>query len=278
MKMQAFLPLATYPDANSEAVAANAVAVAVQLHADLHALALHARIPEVNTAFSHLLMDVPARIREAEAISRQNGGKLLARVVEEGTRQGGTVTTASEAVLLALQGEVAASHARYFDLGLMGWEPNNATARMIAEAMVFGSGRPVVLLPDSANAATIEHVAIAWDGSRVAARALADAQPFLAHASKVHVLTVVGEKPLKPSDDGERLAVSLRRRGLNADFAAINAEDCPIAVTLQDQAIERGADLLVMGAYGHSRVREFILGGATEGVLSDLRLPILMSH
>ncbi|WP_378949756.1 universal stress protein [Mesorhizobium sp. ANAO-SY3R2] len=278
MKMQVFLPLATYPDANSDAVAANAVAVAVQLHADLHVLALHAKIPEVSTAFSHLLLDVPARIREAEAISRQAGGRLLAKVVEEGTRQGGSVTTASAAVLLAMQGEAAAEHARYFDLAITGWEPHNGTARMIAEGMIFGAGRPVMLLPDSASAATIEHIAIAWDGSRVAARAVADAMPLLARASKVHILTVVDEKPLKPSDDGERLAVSLRRRGLNADFAAISAEDCPIAVTLQDQAIERGADLLVMGGYGHSRVRDFVLGGATDGVLSDLRMPILMSH
>lgn len=278
MRMQVFLPLATYPDANSDAVAANAVAVAVQLHADLHVVALHARIPEVSTAFSHLLADVPARIREAEALSRQNGGRLLAKVVEEGTRQGGSVTTASESALLALQGEVAASHARYFDLAVVGWEPGNATARMLAEAMIFGAGRPVLVLPDSASAAPIERIAIAWDGSRVAARALADAQPFLAHASKVHILTVVDEKPLKPTVDGERLADSLRRRGLNADFVAVTAEDCPIAVTLQDQAIERGVDMLVMGAYGHSRVREFVLGGATEGVLADVRLPILMSH
>lgn len=278
MKIQVLLPLATYPDANSDAVAANAVAVAVQLHADLHALALHAKIPEVSTAFSRLLLDVPTRIREAEATSRQSGGRLLAKVVEEGTRQGGSVTTASEAVVLALQGEVAAEHARYFDLAVMGWEPNNPTARMIAEGMIFGAGRPVVVLPDSASPTRIEHIAIAWDGSRVAARALADAQPFLAHASKVHVLTVVGEKPLDPTVDGERLAVSLRRRGLNADFAAINAEDGPIATTLQNQAIERGADLLVMGGYGHSRVRDFVLGGATDGVLADLRMPILMSH
>lgn len=278
MKAQLFLPLATYPDANSDAVAVNAVAVAQQLHADLHALAVHASIPPVSSALSRVLLDVPARIREAEAMSREAGGNLLKKVVAEGSRQGVAVTTSSVAIQLALQGKSVATHARYYDLSVIGWEPNNPTSRMIAEGVIFDSGRPTLLLPDSASAATIEHVAVAWDGSSVAARAVADASPFLTHASRIHVLTVVDEKPLKGADIGEKLASSLRKRGLNADAADIRAEDCPIAITLQERAIELGADLLVMGAYGHSRLRDFVLGGATEGVLTDLRLPTLMSH
>lgn len=278
MKTQIFLPLATYPDPNSDAVAVNAVAVAQQLHADLHVLAIHAEIPHVSSPLSRILIDVPARIREAEAVSRKAGDHLLAKVVEEGSRQGVAVTTASEAVLLALQGENAATHARYHDFALVGWEPNNQTSRMIAEGVIFDSGRPTILLPDSASAAKIEHIAIAWDGSRVAARAVADALQLLTHASRIHVLTIVDEKPLKAADIGEKLVASLRKRGLNADAADIKSEDCPIAITLQERAIELGADLLVMGGYGHSRVRDFVLGGATEGVLTDLRLPILMSH
>lgn len=278
MKLQIFLPLATYPDANSDAVAGNAIAVAAQLGAGLHVLALQAKIPQVSSALSHLLLNVPERIREAEARSRQSGDELLAKILEEGARQGIALTTTVESIPLALQGEVAVSHARYFDLAVVGWEAANSTARMIAEALIFGSGRPVVLLPDSVGVKSIDHVAIAWDGSRVATRAVADAMPFLARASKVHVLTVVDEKPLKPSEDGERLAALLCTRGVIADAAAIHAEDCPIALTLQDRATEIGADLLVMGGYGHSRIRDFVLGGATEGVLADLRLPVLMSH
>lgn len=278
MKSQIFLPLATYPDANSDVVAVNAVAVAQQLHADLHVLAILADIPPVWSPLSRVLIDVPERIREAEAISRQAGERLLAKVIGEGSRQGVPVTTASEADLLPLQGQNAATHAMYYDLAVVGWEPNNQTSRMIAEGVIFGSGRPTVLLPDSASAAKIEHIAIAWDGSRVAARAVADALPFLTHASRIHVLTIVDEKPLKAADIGEKLVASLRRRGLNADAADIKSEDCPIAITLQERAIELGADLLVMGGYGHSRVRDFVLGGATEGVLTDLRLPTLMSH
>ena len=71
---------------------------------------------------------------------------------------------------------------------------------------------------------------------------------------------------------------SLRRRGLEAEAASVEAEDGPISETLQQGAIERGCNVLVMGAYGHSRVRDFVLGGATAGVLDDLLLPILLSH
>lgn len=133
MKTQIFLPLATYPDANSDTVAVNAVAVAQQLHADLYALAIDAAIPHVSSPLSRILIDVPARIRQAEAISHQAGEHLLAKLIEEGLRLGVSVTTASEAVLLALQGESAATHARYYDLAVVGWEPNNQTSRMIAD-------------------------------------------------------------------------------------------------------------------------------------------------
>ena len=107
---------------------------------------------------------------------------------------------------------------------------------------------------------------------------MADATPFLERASKISVLTVVDEKPLKEAHGAERLAAGLKKRGLVAEGISIRAEDCPIGVSLQEHAIERGAKLLVMGGYGHSRVREFVLGGATEDVLDDLRLPILISH
>ena len=183
------------------------------------------------------------------------------------------MTTEEAAAGIALLADAAATRARYCDISLIGWESGNPTSRMTAETVLFGSGRPAVLLPELSGVAPLDHLAIAWDGSRVAARAVADAQPFLERASRITVLTVLDEKPLKERDAGERLVEALRRRGLAAEAASVNAEDCPIAETLQQRAIERGSDLLVMGAYGHSRVRDFVLGGATAGILSDLLLP-----
>jgi nucleotide-binding universal stress UspA family protein len=278
MKIQILLPLVTYPDADTDEVAANAAAIAAHLGAELNALALNVHIPPMSSPLSRVVIDLPEMSREAESHSRERGKHLLARVVEEAGKRGVPVSTSSLAAGPAMLGEVAGQHARYFDLALLGWAAGNPTARMAAEAVVFGSGRPTILLPALTSIGRIDNVAVAWDGSRVAARAVGDALPFLERASQIHVLTVTDEKPIKHDDIGERLATSLRRHGLAAKWHAITAEDCPIGITLQEHAIKAGAELLVMGGYGHSRLREFVLGGATAGVLDDLRLPILLSH
>lgn len=278
MKLKAVLPLITYPDPNSDAVASHAVSVAAQLGADLHLVVVNVDIPPVSNALSKLLLDLPAKIREAEEQSRERGVHLLDMVRRQAAPAGVLLSTEEASAGLAFLNEHTAVSARYFDVALVGWEAGNPTSRGVAEAVIFGSGRPTILLPERLDVDPIQHVAIAWDGSRVAARAVADAQSFLARAEMISVITVVGEKPLAEPDAGERLADGLRKRGLQAKALRIEADDRPVGVTLQEHAIERGAGLLVMGGYGHSRFRDFILGGATEAVLSDLRLPVLLSH
>jgi nucleotide-binding universal stress UspA family protein len=278
MKLQALLPLVTYPDPISDAAAASAAAMAARLDADLHALAMNADIPPVPNALSRFLLNTPELIRQAEAMSRERGKEMLAAVIKQAGQIGAETTTNTLAAAPALLGDAVATQARYFDFALVGWAANNQTSRRTAEAVIFGSGRPTILIPERSEPHAINHVAIAWDGSRVAARAVADAGPLLQRAARISVLTVVDEKPLNDKDAGERLAGSLRKRGLLAEAVAIRAEDCPISVTLQEHAIRSGATLLVMGGYGHSRVRDFVLGGATEGILDDLRLPAMLSH
>ncbi|HEY6631324.1 MAG TPA: universal stress protein [Rhizobiaceae bacterium] len=278
MKLQAFLPLVTHADPNADAIAENAVAAAVWLGATLHARALNARITAPTSALSGILMDVPALIRDAESASRKHGARLLEKVAAAAARQGVSLTSETEAGPIAMLGEQAAANARYYDLAMAGWEAGNQTSRMTAEALIFGAGRPVLVLPELAPRQEFASVAIAWDGTRTAARAVGDALPFLQRASRIAVLTVVGEKRLAEASPGRRLAEGLRHRGFVAEELVFNAEDCPVAVTLQDRAIAAGADLLVMGGYGHSRIRDFVLGGATQGTLDDLRMPVLMSH
>lgn len=278
MKLQAFLPLVTHPDPNSDAVADNAAAAVAWLGGTLHARAMNADIPVPSSALSGILMDVPALVRDAEAASRRHGERLLEKVAAAATRQGVTLTSDTEAGPIALLGERAAAHARYHDLALAGWESGNPTSRMTSEALIFGAGRPVLILPELAARQSFANVAVAWDGTRAAARAAGDALPFLQRASRIQVLTVIGEKPLANEAGGARLAVGLRERGFVAEALTIDAEDCPVAVTLQERAIAAGADLLVMGGYGHSRIRDFVLGGATQSALDDLRLPALLSH
>ncbi|RWN60543.1 universal stress protein [Mesorhizobium sp.] len=278
MKLRALVPLLTYPEPHTTAVVANAVAVTDLLGADLHALVLEADIPEVSNAFSRMLMNLPEMIRNAEKLSASNGAELLAAARVEAEARSLNLTTSVERTQVALLGEAAARHARYFDMALVGWNSDNPGIRALAEAVVFSSGRPTILLPDQAPPASFSRVSIAWDGTRVAARAVSDARFVLERAVEIKVVTVTDEKSIDEADAGERLAGSLREAGLKATFSAVRAEDCPIAETLQRHSAGLGSDLLVMGGYGHSRLRDFVLGGATEGVLADLRMPVLLSH
>lgn len=278
MQLQVFVPFVTYPVANSDGTATQVVSLASELGAAIHALAINVNIPNLSNALSRVMLDTATLIRQAEEASRDRGEHLLATVNTKASAAGVNATADRLAAPLALLGDAAAMHARYFDLSLVGLEAGNPTSRMTAEAVVFGSGRPTILLPERSTVETINHIAIAWDGSRVAARAVADARFVLERAERVSILTVLDEKPLRDKDAGDRLVEALGRHGLKAEAARVNAEDCPIAETLQRSAIERGCKLLVMGGYGHSRVRDFVLGGATQGVLNDPLLPVLLSH
>ncbi|MCX7303607.1 MAG: universal stress protein [Hyphomicrobiales bacterium] len=278
MNLQAFLPIVTYPQAPADASIANAVDAAALIGAGLRALAVNGDIPDVSNALSKYLLDTPQLIRDAEAQSRAQGDRLIALVKERAAAAGVAVSTGQVSAPIAALGDVAAVHARYHDIAIIPLEADNETDKLTAEAVVFGSGRPTLLLPGTLNARRFDHVAIAWDGSRVAARAVADARIFLDRCSLISVFTVYDEKPMKEDDEAERLATALRAVGLPAEPVALSVGDYPIGEVLQHAAIERDAGLLVMGGYGHSRLRDFVLGGATAGVLSELRLPVLLSH
>ena len=277
MRPLGFLPLLTYPDASSEKLVMNAIAVAKHLDLDVRAQCIYVDIPDVSNAVSGILLNVPQMIREAENKSRAAGKKLLDALRTAAAEAGVSITVDEIDAPPAAIGEVAASQARYSDLALMEWDAADSSVRVIAEEVLFSSGRPVVLLPSSVTVEVIDHVMIAWDGSRVAARALADATPFLLRAKRISVATVLDEKPIDETI-GERLALALQRRGLTAKVLAFTVSGRAIGEALQAHALEFGAQLLVMGGFGHSRIRDFVLGGATADVFNDVRLPILLSH
>jgi len=160
---------------------------------------------------------------------------------------------------------------RLFDIGL---QTKNA------EAAIFESGRAVLLLPERSKRAfsgSPEQVVVAWDHSGPAARAVGDALPLLRRAKRVRVVTVTGEKPIH-TRSGARLADHLARHEIEAVFEERPSGGKPIGEALETYALEQEIDLLVMGAYGHSRAREFILGGATRSVLHRPAVWTLLSH
>ena len=152
--------------------------------------------------------------------------------------------------------------------------------RWYAEAVVFGSGRPTLVLPQNPRARSFElgTVAVAWDFSRAAARAVSDAMPMLETAKRVRVVTVLNEKRLDNKHSAEELSKNLSRHGIDVVLDRVDARGRPIGAVLEAYVVSHEADLLVMGAYGHSRLREFVLGGATNSLLSKPPLPILFSH
>jgi nucleotide-binding universal stress UspA family protein len=120
-------------------------------------------------------------------------------------------------------------------------------------------------------------VAVAWDGGRAGARAVRDALPLLRRAKQVRIITVGDDKPIA-SAGVAALQTFLTGHGIVFVHDDVELAGRSIGEALQAEAIRGDAGLLVMGAYGHNRVREFVLGGATRTVLGTLRLPTLMSH
>ncbi len=148
------------------------------------------------------------------------------------------------------------------------------------DSLALGAGRPVVIVPNyGRHERPPRIVTVAWNGSREAARAVADALPLLQQAEAVNVLTVRDGRPLPEGHlPDTEIAAALARHGVKVDLADIVATEYTIGEEIRVRAIDRGADLIVMGCYGHSRMREFALGGVTRHMLREMTMPILFSH
>jgi nucleotide-binding universal stress UspA family protein len=176
--------------------------------------------------------------------------------------------------------KVFGSIARSFDLSVVGQaDPNSLRDDLMVEGALFDSGRPVLVVPYiQRTGLKLDRIMVCWDGSRNAARAINDAMPFLARAKAVDVVTISTGKDRSGEIKGVDIAQHLSRHGLNVELRAINAGDVDIPNVILSDAADRDADFIVMGGYGHSRLREFVLGGATRGILASMTVPTLMSH
>ena len=171
--------------------------------------------------------------------------------------------------------------ARYFDLAIVGQAgpDKSAAEEMIAKSALFDSGRPVIIVPRIQTAPLkLDRVMVCWDGSRSAARAVADAIPLLERAGHVEVVTVADERDKQDEIAGADMGRHLTRHGLNVDVQRITKGDTDVAHALLSHAGNAGVDFIIMGGYGHSRVREFVLGGVTHSILRSMAVPVLMSH
>jgi nucleotide-binding universal stress UspA family protein len=178
---------------------------------------------------------------------------------------------------------VAQLHARYVDLTIVGQGTDVTDAppdlAVLPEELALGVGRPVLVVPRYGTFPVVgERVLVAWNGSREATRAVNDALPILQRARAVTLLSMNPEEAVAPRAPGADIALHLARHQVAVEAAATRATDIEVGDILLSYAADMGADLIVMGAYGHSRLREMVLGGATRHVLQHMTVPVLLSH
>jgi nucleotide-binding universal stress UspA family protein len=171
--------------------------------------------------------------------------------------------------------------ARRFDIAVVG-QPERARAmpeEVVDEGVLFESGRPVVFVPFiQRDGIKLDRVMVCWDGSRAATRAIADSMSVLAKAKTVEIVIVASSQAKQGELPGVDLGQHLARHNLKVDVKRITSPDIDVPSTILSYASDCGADMIVMGGYGHSRLREFVLGGVTRSLLESMTVPVLMSH
>jgi nucleotide-binding universal stress UspA family protein len=272
------LTLTSYPDPSSASVTEDAVAIAATFGAHLAAVACEVHVEIPGRFLSGAMANIPGIIA-GEAEKSRNSAKAMLAAFENAANKAGILHEAClEKCPTFAVPDLLVDHARLRDLTIV--PAPESYDQWYAEALIFGSGRPTLVLPETPRKRPFElgTVAVAWDFSRAAARAVSDALPLLEKASKVRIVTVTNEKKLDSKHFGEALAKNLARHGIDVVLDKVDADGRSIGAVLEAYTTSHQVDVLVMGAYGNSRWREFILGGATRSLLSKPPLPILFSH
>jgi nucleotide-binding universal stress UspA family protein len=275
------LTLKTYPEPTAVSAIEPAILLADAIGARISAIAceVHVQTPGRIGVITDALLDVPAMVAAEIRKSADNARDLLATFAAEAERAGILQDKIIEKCLASQVPDLLVEHARLRDLTIIPIPEADSVDQWYAEAVIFGSGHPAVVMPETVRRPPgADTVVVAWDFSRPAARAVWDALAILQRAKKVHVVTVTNEKAIDSTRSGEELAKHLSRHGVTVVLEEIDAAGRTVGEALEAHLVSRNADLLVMGAYGHSRVREFILGGATRSMLARPPLPVFLSH
>lgn len=266
-------------------------AVAVAKDFDAHLVALFVRldprdaVPMLGEGMSGAMVDEIMRAAETEsnnhrAAARRHFDTVIAEAGIELRDVPGGVEAPSAAwrEVVGRVEDVVPAEGRLSDLIVCAHTSIEADTQgyTIMETALLGSARPVLLVPKDLPAEIGRTVAVAWNGKPEATRAVAAALPFLRSAERAVVLTA--ETSVTEAATGRRITDYLAWQGVNPELTILHPGSEPVGETVTKKAVELGADLLVMGGYGHSRMREMILGGVTRYVLNHAGLPVLMAH
>jgi nucleotide-binding universal stress UspA family protein len=270
------LALASYPEPTPASVVEDAVSVAAALGAHIAAVSCEMHVQVPGHFISGSVVGLPGIIAGEVGKSRRNAQDLIAAFEAAAAKFGVSRETMLQKCKSFEVPNLLVEYARLRDLTIM----PQSHDRWYSEAVIFGSGRPTLILPQNPRPRPFGFgtVAVAWDFSRAAARAVSDGLPLLEKATKVRVVTILNEKQLDNKHSAEELSKNLSRHGIDVVLDRVDARGRPIGEVLEAYVVSHDVDLLVMGAYGHSRLREFVLGGATKSLLSKPPLPILFSH
>jgi nucleotide-binding universal stress UspA family protein len=272
-------------DATPRCTARLAVAAGLAARHGAHLTGLHVvDIPSANYFYGAAMPFVPANPEEIVERMRAEASEAAApieaafrdRLRRDGIEGEWRLVEGNPPATVAL-------HARYADLIVVG-QPNSYAPQdgdAITVTTVMTAGRPVLAIPFAGDFTTIgERVLVAWNASREAARAINDALPLLIGAKQVTILAINPQRGVGGHGDvpAADIALHLARHGLRAEAAHTVAKDISDGEALLSYAADIGADLIVAGAYGHSRARELVFGGVTRTLIAEMTAPVLLSH
>lgn len=277
--------LRSYPAPTPTGAIEAALDIAVTLDAKVSALSC-AILPHVpKSILSGVIGDVSALVGQEREKIKTGAQQLLRTFSERASRRGVFGQALYRQCAPSEVPDLLAGYARLSDLIVVpmpeGGYLDQLDSHWYLETALFDSGRPILVVPHdyrSPGAGAFGTVVVAWDHTRAAARAMADALPILRLAKSVRLLTITNEKIIPQEPPPLEVVSHLAAHGVHVAYDAVDADGRDAATAIADYLREHSGDLLVMGGYGHSRVREFILGGATKHMLTHPPVPVFMSH
>ena len=232
--------------------------------------------PVVGDAMTPQLLEAAVEAsRDLSEARREAARKTFDQVAAEGGGQGSLATWTEQA---GRAHAILPRLARVCDMAVIGGLGDKADPSLpiVFEALLFSGGRPVLLVPEGHDGPVGTHIAVAWSDTVEASRALHAARPLLRLADQVEILSVSGdaEDPYRAAD----VCAYLEAHGVAATTRRVDPQGRKVAEVVLGTCNDRGADLLVAGGYGHSRIGEMVFGGVTRGILENFDIPVLIAH
>jgi len=273
------LPLTGEPSAAAIAAIEKCTAVAGDIGARVTAMAVEQDILVRPSVMTSVDLDNAAAVEEARSVSNAH---VLLQVFDTAANRIGVVNDQRlEGLATAAIAPAIAARARLKDLSIVPVKPHDDQSETIVEQLIFESGRPVLMCPveyASELAVAFDHVVIAWDHTAPAARAVADALPWLQVAASLHIITATDNMTPAELESGTALVSHLTEHGIKATFETIRIAGSAVGKVFEAYIKANAIDLLVMGAYRHSRLNEIVWGGATKTVIGRPPCWVMMSH